>query len=278
MTDPSQGGPPGPRGPRGFRRNRHAVCKASGMDDVRGGRLLRLLRGARELVFGERTRFDLGITVVLLCAALAAWGFLGLADEVLEGDTQSWDRSILLALRTPGDTSDPIGPAWLEEAVRDCTALGGVVAISGLTLLVIGYLLLDGRRRIALLIAASIAGGLVLSLLLKHGFQRARPDLVPHGSVVATASFPSGHSMMAAIAYLTLGALLARTLARKRLKIFVLVSALVLTTAIGFSRVYLGVHWPSDVLAGWAGGACWAAVCSFTALRLQLAGAAEPER
>ena len=114
----------------------------------------------------------------------------------------------------------------------------------------------------------AIASGIALSFALKAGFDRPRPDLVPHGSVVYTTSFPSGHSMLAATVYPTLGALLARLQPEKRLKAYVLLAILV-TIAVGVSRVYLGVHWPTDVLAGWAAGATWATISWAAVLWMQ---------
>src|SRR5690606_8872938 len=117
-----------------------------------------------------------------------------------------------------------------------------------------------------------------LSLLLKHGFDRPRPSLVPHGAQVYTQSFPSGHSMLGAITYLTLGALQARQMRGVRVRVYVIASALFATACIGFSRVYLGVHWPTDVLAGWTAGAGWACLCWLVARHLQLLDKIETPR
>jgi undecaprenyl-diphosphatase len=116
---------------------------------------------------------------------------------------------------------------------------------------------------------------MLLSTVLKMGFERPRPDLVPHATRVYTASFPSGHAMLSAVTYLTLGALLARVQPNRRLKAYLIGLALCITLLVGASRVYLGVHWPSDVLAGWCGGAAWAALCWFIALQLQRQGQVE---
>jgi undecaprenyl-diphosphatase len=116
---------------------------------------------------------------------------------------------------------------------------------------------------------------MLLSTLLKMGFDRPRPDLVPHGALVYTASFPSGHATLSAVVYLTLGALLARVQPRLVLKLYLLGLAILLTVMVGVSRVYLGVHWPTDVLAGWAVGAAWALLCWATALWLQRRGRVE---
>lgn len=213
--------------------------------------LLRRWLAARELV-----------TLVLVALfAGGIWAFFAIADAVAEDELRSFDEGILLAMRNPLDRSDPLGPRWFEEMGRDFTALGGVAVLTLFTLAVAGYLWIARRRRALVLLLASVCGGWLLSMLLKRGFDRPRPDLVPHGAFVYTASFPSGHAMMSAVTYLTLGALLARVLPRRSMKLFVLACALVLTGLAGVSRVYLGVHWPTDVVAGWAIGASWAVGC-----------------
>ena len=206
----------------------------------------------------------------------ALWLFIEIAGEVLEGETSAWDRRLLLALRNAADPAMPWGPPWVQEMARDFTALGGVAVLTLMTFAVMGYLLLARKRHAAVAVFVAVAGGLILSTLLKLGFDRARPDLVPHGSLVATASFPSGHSMMAAVTYLTLGALLARVEASIRIKFYLLSIAVFLTMLVGVSRVYLGVHWPTDVAAGWAVGAAWALFCSLVMRRLQRGGKVEP--
>lgn len=210
-------------------------------------------------------------------AALSAYAFFKLADEVFEGETGRLDRAVLLALRNPADLSDPIGPAWLEETMRDITALGSTVVLALITVAVILFLLLSRKGGTALMVAASVAGGTLLSNLLKWGYDRPRPDLVPHGMAVYTQSFPSGHAMMSAVVYLTLGVLLARSQARLRVKVFLLSCAAFLTVIVGLSRIYLGVHWPTDVLGGWAVGAAWAALCWLVMLWLQQHGDVEGE-
>ncbi|HSD21618.1 MAG TPA: phosphatase PAP2 family protein [Anaeromyxobacter sp.] len=203
------------------------------------------------------------LVTLLLVAALAGgvFAFIEIADAVREEETRALDEAILLAMRRPGDPSDPIGPPWIEEVGRDLTALGGVTIIGLVTAAVAATLWLVGQRRSAMLLVFAVVSGALLSFALKRGFDRPRPALVPHETTVYTASFPSGHSMLSAVAYLTLGALVARVLPRKRLKAFVLGWALLFTGLAGASRVYLGVHWPTDVLAGWAIGASWAVAC-----------------
>jgi len=215
------------------------------------------------------------LAVMGLLGALL-WLFISIAGEVREGETADWDRRLLLALRSAADPAVPWGPPWVQEMARDFTALGGVAVLSLMTFAVIGYLLLARKRYAAVAVFVAVAGGLVLSTLLKLGFDRPRPDLVPHGSFVYTTSFPSGHSMMAAVTYLTLGALLARVEGSIRIKIYLLSVAVVLTVLVGVSRVYLGVHWPTDVAAGWTVGAAWALLCSLVMRRLQRRGKVEP--
>lgn len=218
---------------------------------------------------------EAGPLLAFLVVALCGFVFLRLAGAVTEGDTLGLDRDILLLLRNPADLSDPIGPGWLEESARDLTGLGGHAILGLVTLATLAYLALTGRRGAALLVLVSINGAMVASALLKIGFERPRPDLVPHGVRVYTASFPSGHAMLSAATYLTLGALLARVHERRRVKVFFIGLAVTLAVLIGCSRVYLGVHWPSDVLAGWCGGAGWAAMCTYVALLLQRRGKVE---
>jgi undecaprenyl-diphosphatase len=164
-------------------------------------------------------------------------------------------------MRDADDRTDPLGPVWAEETARDVTALGSLAILAFITLTAAAFLWLQDKRGLALYVLVAVGGGALASSLLKLGFDRPRPDLVPHGNVVYTSSLPSGHAMISAIAYLTLGALLARAQAGLRLKAFLLGLALFLTVCVGVSRVYLGVHWPTDVLAGWAAGAAWALVC-----------------
>jgi undecaprenyl-diphosphatase len=221
-------------------------------------------------------RHELGVLLAFVGLVSGIWLFCLIAGEVTEGDTQTIDQKLLLAMRHPGDLS-PIGPPELQDAARDVTAMGGVTVLTLLTLVTGGFLLLDGKRHMALFVYGSVAGGAIVDGVLKSLFQRARPDLVPHGAYVSTTSFPSGHSMLSAVTYLTLGALLARSQPRKRLKAYFLLLAALLTLSVGISRVYLGVHWPTDVLAGWTAGASWATFCWLIARWLQGRHAIEAE-
>ncbi len=211
----------------------------------------------------------------LAALSFFGWAFIEIAGDVMEGDTAALDRAALLALRDAADPADPLGPHWLEEAMRDLTGLGGHAVLTIVTLSAVAYLLLAGKRHAALLVVVAVGGGMLLSHGLKLGFERPRPDLVPHGMRVYTASFPSGHAMLSAVVYLTLGALLTRVERRRHIRAFLLGTAILVTVLVGLSRIYLGVHWPSDVLAGWCGGAAWASLCWFIALQLQRRGEVE---
>ncbi|QIB33054.1 phosphatase PAP2 family protein [Ancylobacter pratisalsi] len=204
----------------------------------------------------------IGVAAGLLIFAL-------IADEVVEGETHAFDEAILLAFRTAGDPADPVGPRWLEMAVRDITSLGSSTVLMLVTLAAIGFLVADRKRATALFVFLAVAGGVLLSFLLKIGFDRPRPDLVAHLVDVHTLSFPSGHAMGSAVTYLTLGVLIVRTDYERRVKAYVLGVAVGLTILIGISRIYLGVHWPTDVLAGWCVGGAWALLCWLIALMLQ---------
>jgi undecaprenyl-diphosphatase len=213
------------------------------------------------------------ITLLVIFGTLLV--FTRLVDEVVKGQTRAFDEALLLSFRDPGNLSDPLGPAWLQIIFRDITSLGSYTVVTLITVAVIGYLLLDGKRGAAVLVAASVGGGAAFSSLLKFGIDRPRPDLVAHLVEVSTASFPSGHATLAAVTYLTLGTLLSRVESQWSTKIYVLTVAVALTLLIGISRVYLGVHWPTDVLAGWCVGSAWAMLCWRIALALQRTGDVE---
>jgi undecaprenyl-diphosphatase len=199
------------------------------------------------------------ISLVLIGAAL--FGFFKLASEVAEGDTMAFDRSIMLALRSV-DPAVPAGPQWLTQAMTDLTAFGGLTGLLVVTAATIGFLSFSRRTRTALFVLAATGSGAALGSLLKLVYDRPRPAIVPHLVEVASSSFPSGHATDAAVVYLTLGALLARTVAEPVLRVYILCAAALLVLLVGVSRVYLGVHWPSDVVGGWTIGAAWALGCS----------------
>lgn len=218
------------------------------------------MRGVNFQAIIAFTKRETGLVLALLGVAFGLWAFLSIAGEMAEGETRGFDTAVMLAMRT-ADHNDPIGPAWFEFAVRDITALGGYAVLTLLTLIAVGFLVASKKYADALLLFVAIAGGDVLSETLKVGFARPRPDLVAHVVEVSSASFPSGHAMVSAATYLTIGALLARVQQRRSVKTYIHVTAILITLMIGVSRVYLGVHWPTDVLAGWCLGAAWSILC-----------------
>ena len=217
-------------------------------------------------------RKDSRILVTFLAIAAASLGMILLFSEVAEGDIFAVDKMILFGLRHADDPSMPIGPHWLLSAVVGWTSLGSAAVLTLITVVAVGYLLAISKRSTAAFVAASIIGGAVLSGVIKATLARARPEIVPHLVHVTSPSFPSGHSMNSAIVYLTLAVLIARSEKRRRVQTYLIGVATVLTVIVGITRVYLGVHWPSDVLAGWTVGAMWAATCSLAAREFQRRG------
>ncbi|MDQ0453793.1 phosphatase PAP2 family protein [Rhizobium paknamense] len=197
-------------------------------------------------------------SLALVAGLLLLFGKL--AEDVFDQDSHAFDRAILLALRNNSDLSQSVGPPWLINSVRDMTSLGGFTIITLVTVLSVLYLVAAGKYRNAALIALAMSLGAAAETGLKLLFSRARPDVVPHLVEVQTMSFPSGHAMMSAITYLTLGAMLARSQPNWRLRAFVFGCGVFLTLLIGISRIFLGVHWPTDVMAGWTVGSAWALI------------------
>lgn len=229
----------------------------------------------KRLLFDRLSHLNWGTLAAFVLICILLWAFIDLADDVMAGDVQAFDERVVLAMREQADLSDPLGPAWFEEMMRDATGLGGVGVLTFITLVTFGYLMYEHKYKLALLVVCAIGTGILLSFLMKSGFTRARPELVPHGSHVYTSSFPSGHSMMSALVYLTLASLLVRVQKRRRVKIYLFAVAIALTLIIGSSRVYLGVHWPTDVFAGWMAGALWAALFYIVGSVLQITGVVE---
>ena len=201
------------------------------------------------------------VVVTLLVASAGVFAFFKLTEEMLEGETHEFDNAILGGLRSAVDPATPIGPGWFTKAFTDITSLGGVTVLTLLTTFAVIYLLLIRKRITAVFLLVSILGGWLLSTGLKLGVARPRPDLVPHLVEVNDLSFPSGHAMLSAVTYLTLGILLAQTQSSHATRYFFVLVAVFLTLLIGMSRIYLGVHYPTDVLAGWSAGSAWACLC-----------------
>jgi undecaprenyl-diphosphatase len=212
---------------------------------------------------------------VLAVGTASLWGFIEIAEEVFEGDTQAFDLWVLGIMRNAENPADPIGPRWVEEMARDATALGGVAWITFTTIVIAIYLWLVQKTRLMVFTLAATTSGALVSIGLKRFYSRPRPDIVPHLAHVYSSSFPSGHSMLSAVVYLTLGSLLAAIMPNLKLKIYVLSVAILLSVFVGISRVYLGVHYPTDVLAGWLAGLVWALVCWLVARWLRVHGQVE---
>lgn len=232
------------------------------------------LRRARALLPAESR-----VLVLVLGVVVSLWVFVALASTMASGRTQAFDEQILVALRRPENRALPIGPRWCQAMALEVTALGSGTVLLVLILLVGGYLAIERRFAMMSLVFVASFGGMILNTALKAVFARPRPAVVPPLALVGSSSFPSGHSMIAAVVYLTLGALLARTTTHPRLRLYYLGVALGLSIAIGLTRIYLGVHYPTDVLAGWSAGIAWALACELVAVRLQRQGVvAPPER
>lgn len=206
-------------------------------------------------------------TEVILLAALALVTgailmFVEIADDMREDDGRAFDWAVLRLMHPDEATpADPVGPAWLDHASADFSALGSVAVLLTVVLVACGYLLLRRRALEALLLVLAAGGGLAISQALKTIFERDRPPDAYRTIEVLNQSFPSGHAMLSAVVYLTLGAMLARATSRWRLRVYVMVVAMLLAILIGLTRVHLGAHWATDVLGGWCVGAAWATVC-----------------
>jgi len=212
--------------------------------------------------FGNFRPREIVLLVTAAVAVIAVWGFAEIADEVLEGETRSFDEHVVHWMRRPADPSVLKGPQWLHQAARDITALGSYSVLTLVATAVAGFLVLKRKHRTAGLVLTATIGGGLLSSILKAVFDRGRPELPPI-VYVTSPSFPSGHAMISAVVYLTLGALLAEVVEGSRLKLHCLLTAMLITFLVGLSRIYLGVHYPTDVLAGWLAGLLWAMLCWF---------------
>ncbi len=215
------------------------------------------VRPSLQAIRSAVTRSGFQPLIALLCLS-GALVFAHLVEEVLEGGTAASDRALLLAFRRPDDASVPIGPPWLLQSAIDVSALGGFTVIWMMTLAASGFLMLTRRWRALAILIAAIGGASLLNAFFKWSFHRARPDIATHLTQSWNASFPSGHAMISAAAYLTIAAILAQTQKSRAVRLYLISLAVLTTMLIGVSRIYLGVHWPSDVAAGWAAGAAFA--------------------
>lgn len=212
---------------------------------------------------------DIRVLMAAFLLVSATWVFVEIADEVNEGSTREFDEWVLKTLRNAENYEVPRGPKWLPESVRDITALGGGMVLALLTLSVAGFLILRKEYNILWLVLFAVIGGALIDVALKDLFARERPNVVMKLMTATSFSFPSGHSMMSMVVYLSLGSLIARLQTRRRIRVYIIGIALFLSLIIGLSRIYLGVHYPTDVLAGWSMGLAWASLVWFVARYIQ---------
>lgn len=221
---------------------------------------------ASEIVALPARAFPLDRRKLLLAGALCWTGLAVVTWLVLHGATGAFDRAGLLWWRAADGS--PLGPRWLGEGVRDVTALGGVLLRNLFVLTAAAALLFLRLRRSAALLVATVAGGWAVNTLLKGLVARERPTIVPHLMEVGGMSFPSGHSFNGAVAWLAMALAFATLSNRHSVRWSVVVGALLLSACIAWSRVWLGVHYPTDVIAGWFGGIGWAFLAAALASRV----------
>ncbi|MEQ8306418.1 MAG: phosphatase PAP2 family protein [Hoeflea sp.] len=212
---------------------------------------------ARGLKTGNANRLPVALFAIV---TLGVYAFIEIADELAEGELRKIDESLFLILRSPTDSNIPIGPAWLQETAVEITAIGGYPLIILTLAAVAGFFIVTRRYGAAAYAVLSVGTGALLSQTLKNYYGRPRPDLVDHLDTVHTMSFPSGHALVTTVTYLTLASIVVGFLDDRRARIYVLSSAVFVAVIVGVSRVYVGVHWPTDVAAGWALGAAWASL------------------
>ncbi len=203
-------------------------------------------------------RTELAAVSALFVVAAGLAIFANLAGDMREGEGQAFDQAVLSALRPHASPSDAWGPGWLEEAAGDLTSLGSIAVLSLFATIVILFLFLQRKRLSALLLLVGLGGGVMLSEGLKAVFERDRPPEIYRAVATINASFPSGHALLSAVFYLSIAVMLTRAFPRRRFKVYVLGVGLALTLIVGLTRIYLGAHWATDVLAGWSVGSAWA--------------------
>jgi undecaprenyl-diphosphatase len=188
--------------------------------------------------------------------------FGSVANEAPDGTTLAFDRSVMFVFRTSSNNfSTPIGPAWVQEMARDVTSLGSFAVLSLVIIVGAGFLLVKRDWNSALFVVLSFLGGTIFNTLLKFGFARSRPDFFAPAARVFTASFPSDHAAISAVCYMVLAAVLGQKAGTRFLQNYSMGVAMLLTLLVGVSRIYLGVHYPTDILAGWCVGSAWVIFC-----------------
>lgn len=230
------------------------------------------MTSSRTLNFFRRAlrvaRSEIAALSALFVVALGVMTFVELADDMTEADGRAFDLAVLLAMRPNGST-DGWGPSWLETAALDLTSLGGIAVLTLFAAIVILFLFLQRKRLSALLLLTGLGGGVMLSEGLKSVFGRDRPPQAFQAVETINASFPSGHALLSAVFYLSIGVMLTRAFPQRRFKAYVLGVAVVLTLIVGLTRIYLAAHWATDVLAGWSVGAAWAMTLWLVAYAVQ---------
>lgn len=204
---------------------------------------------------------DVGLLMVLGTISASLWVTVEVTDWVVEGEDHGLDERVMVALRQPENPALPVGPKWVKNASLDITALGSAPVLTLFVVMICGFLLLERKFAAAGLILFASLSGTLLNQFLKNFFSRERPDVVPHLTEFGNSSFPSGHSMLASIIFLTLAAMLTQTVKTLPTKMYLIGVAAVLAFLVGLTRVILGVHYPSDVLVGWTAGTAWALIC-----------------
>jgi undecaprenyl-diphosphatase len=208
----------------------------------------------------------LGMSVLLV----AGYVLVQTIDEVIEGESDWVDHAIVRMIASLDS------PKWFEEIMRDCTAFGGTFVLSMVTIAVGVFLIIRKQYHALVFVLMAVVGATILSLSLKGFFHRDRPMILEHRSHTMTSSFPSGHAMLSAAVWLTLAVLLSRLDKSPFMKGYFIAVGLFISFMTGVSRVWLGVHWPTDVLAGWMAGSIWAVLCFFFIRYLQSRGKVEP--
>jgi undecaprenyl-diphosphatase len=207
------------------------------------------------LSFAQR---ETGMVALVLAVGMFLLTFREIAVAVGSGGAHAFDEAVYQALRPTESTEHSLAVAWANIAANDFSAMGSVSVLAFIVVMVCGLFLCLRRRAEAVLLMVASGGGLALANLLKDLFHQSRPPLSPEAAAGLNASFPSGHAMLSATVYQTLGALIGQFAERRLVRRYVIGVAILLSLMIGLSRIYLGLHWTTDVLGGWCVGAAWA--------------------